>query len=198
MTMHLLIKTDNIILGEQYTNHSHYHEGDSGLDLFCPTDILVKAGETVKIDLQIQCEASKDILDKGIFNEHFDWESPQFSHYTKIPSSYYLYPRSSIVKTPLRLANSVGIIDAGYRGNIMAFVDNIKTEDYIVEQGTRLFQICSSDLSPLTFELVNSLSETSRGIGGFGSTDNSTNNVLRNTAVDYEQEPEPEPEPESS
>ena len=171
--MHLLIKTDNITLGEQYVNHSHYHEGDSGLDLFCPTDILVKAGETVKIDLQIQCEALKD-NQKNV--------------------SYYLYPRSSIVKTPLRLANSVGIIDAGYRGNIMAFVDNIKTEDYIVESGTRLFQICSSDLSPLTFELVNQLSDTSRGQGGFGSTDNSTNNVLRNTAVDYEQEPEPEPE----
>ena len=172
--MHLLIKTDNITLGEQYVNHSHYHEGDSGLDLFCPTDILVKAGETVKIDLQIQCEALKD-NQKNV--------------------SYYLYPRSSIVKTPLRLANSVGIIDAGYRGNIMAFVDNIKTEDYIVESGTRLFQICSSDLSPLTFELVNQLSDTSRGQGGFGSTDNLTNNVSRNTAVDYEQEPEPEPEP---
>ena len=171
--MHLLIKTDNITLGEQYVNHSHYHEGDSGLDLFCPTDILVKAGETVKIDLQIQCEALKD-NQKNV--------------------SYYLYPRSSIVKTPLRLANSVGIIDAGYRGNIMAFVDNIKTEDYIVESGTRLFQICSSDLSPLTFELVNQLSDTSRGQGGFGSTDNLTNNVSRNTAVDYEQEPEPEPE----
>ena len=175
--MHLLIKTDNITLGEQYVNHTHYHEGDSGLDLFCPTDILVKAGETVKIDLQIQCEALKDYISNV---------------------SYYLYPRSSIVKTPLRLANSVGIIDAGYRGNIMAFVDNIKTEDYIVESGTRLFQICSSDLSPLTFELVNQLSDTSRGQGGFGSTDNSTNgsanNVLRNTAVDYEQEPEPEPD----
>ena len=175
--MHLLIKTDNITLGEQYVNHTHYHEGDSGLDLFCPTDILVKAGETVKIDLQIQCEALKN---------------------NGSNMSYYLYPRSSIVKTPLRLANSVGIIDAGYRGNIMAFVDNIKTEDYIVESGTRLFQICSSDLSPLTFELVNQLSDTSRGQGGFGSTDNSTNgsanNVLRDTAVDYEQEPEPEPE----
>ena len=115
--------------------------------------------------------------------------------------SYYLYSRSSIVKTPLRLANSVGIIDAGYRGNIMAYVDNIKTEDYIVERGTRLFQICSGDLSPLTFEMVNQLSETTRGIGGFGSTDDSTddstndstNNLYRSNGVDYEQEPEPEP-----
>lgn len=40
-----------------------------------------------------------------------------------IPSAYYLYPRSSISKTPLRMANSVGIIDSGYRGKIMAKVD---------------------------------------------------------------------------
>ena len=175
--MHLLIKTENIELQEKYINHTNYHEGDSGLDLFCPNDILVKSGETVKIDLEICCEALKD---------------------NRSNVSYYLYPRSSIVKTPLRLANSVGIIDAGYRGSIMAFVDNIKDEDYLIEKDTRLFQICSGDLSPITFELVNGLSDTSRGEGGFGSTDNSTNgsanNVLRDTAVDYEQEPEPEPD----
>ena len=204
--MHLLIKTVNIELQEKYNGHTNYHPGDSGLDLFCPKDILVKSGETVKIDLEIQCEALKDILDSRVFNEHFDRGSPQFPPYKKVPSSYYLYPRSSIVKTPLRLANSVGIIDAGYRGNIMAFVDNIKGEDYVVEKGTRLFQICSGDLSPLTFELVNSLSDTSRGTGGFGST----NNLVRNEGVDYVQfvtnevensvanEVEVEPEPEVS
>ena len=177
MTMHLLIKTDNVELQEKYNAHTNYHPGDSGLDLFCPKDILVKSGETVKIDLEIQCEALKD---------------------NRNNVSYYLYPRSSIVKTPLRLANSVGLIDAGYRGNIMAFVDNIKGEDFLVEKGTRLFQICSGDLSPLTFELVNSLSDTSRGTGGFGST----NNLVRNEGVDYVQfvanEVEVEPEPEVS
>ena len=193
--MHLLIKTDNVELLEKYNGHTNYHPGDSGLDLFCPKDILVKSGDTVKIDLEIRCEALKDILDSRIFNEHFDWESPQFPPYKKVSSSYYLYPRSSIVKTPLRLANSVGIIDAGYRGNIMAFVDNIKGEDYLVEKGTRLFQICSGDLSPLTFELVNSLSDTSRDTGGFGST----NNLVRNEGVDYLQNSvEVEPEPEVS
>ena len=135
----------------------------SGLDLYCPQDIVVKPGETVKIDLKIQCEA-----------------------FNKIGNvSYYLYPRSSIVKTPLRLSNSVGIIDAGYRGNIMAFVDNIKTYEYTIETGQRLFQICSGDLSPLTFKVVDSLSDTSRGTGGFGST-----GITRNVAVDNLQEPE--------
>ena len=83
---------------------------------------------------------------------------------------YYLYPRSSIYKTPLRLSNSVGIIDAGYRGNIMACVDNHGSEDYTIKKGTRLFQICSPDLKELKFKLSNTLSETSRGEGGFGST----------------------------
>ena len=177
--MHLLIKTENVELQEKYINHTNYHKGDSGLDLFCPNDILVKSGETVKIDLEICCEALKD---------------------NRNNVSYYLYPRSSIVKTPLRLANSVGIIDAGYRGNIMAFVDNIKGEDFLVEKDTRLFQICAGDLSPVTFELVNDLSDTTRGEGGFGST----NDLNRNEAVDLqnsvaEAEPEvaeAEPEPE--
>ena len=161
--MHLLIKTENVELQEKYINHTNYHEGDSGLDLFCPNDILVKSGQTVKIDLEIRCEALKD---------------------NRNNVSYYLYPRSSIVKTPLRLANSVGIIDAGYRGNIMAFVDNIKDEDYLIEKDTRLFQICSGDLSPITFELVNDLSDTSRGEGRFGSTNDVNNSI--------EIEPEPE------
>ena len=73
-------------------------------------------------------------------------------------------------KTPLRLSNSVGIIDAGYRGNIMAIVDNLSDEDFVIEQNTRLFQLCSPDLSPISFEVVNELSETSRGSGGLGST----------------------------
>jgi len=81
-----------------------------------------------------------------------------------------LYPRSSIVKTPLRLSNSVGIIDAGYRGNIMAFVDNIKGEPFTIEKGTRLFQICGPCLERITFEVVHDLSNSQRGESGFGST----------------------------
>ena len=75
-------------------------------------------------------------------------------------------------KTPLRLSNSVGIIDSGYRGNIIGIVDNLSDEDFIVEPGTRLFQICSPVLDSITFQIVNSLSDTSRGGGGLGSTGN--------------------------
>ena len=68
------------------------------------------------------------------------------------------------------MANSVGIIDAGYRGPIMAAVDNTSDEPYIVKPSQRLFQICSPTLSTISFELTNQLSETERGSGGFGST----------------------------
>lgn len=73
-------------------------------------------------------------------------------------------------KSPLRLSNSVGIIDSGYRGNIIGIVDNLSDEDYVIEVNTRLFQLCSPVLAPISFEVVNSLSETSRGNGGLGST----------------------------
>ena len=83
---------------------------------------------------------------------------------------YLLMPRSSISKTPLRQCNSVGLIDAGYRGEIMAAVDNIKDIPYTVEPGQRLFQLVSMDGAPITFEIVSELSQTDRGDGGFGST----------------------------
>ena len=63
--MKLLIKTDNEYLKSLYTNHQHYNPGDSGLDLFCPEDIIIGPGETMKIDLQIQCEALHDNIENN-------------------------------------------------------------------------------------------------------------------------------------
>ena len=74
---------------------------------------------------------------------------------------------------PLRLANSVGIIDAGYRGNLMAVFDNISNLDYNVDLHQRLVQICTSTLEPFMVSVHTDQSEldsTSRGSGGFGST----------------------------
>ena len=151
--MHIHILPGNETVKALYENHGTFHPGDSGLDLFVVEDIVIPGGSrSNEIDLKISCEAflSSENMDANI--------------------SYYLYPRSSTSKTPIRLSNSIGIIDAGYRGNIKAFVDNIDQEDYLIEGGSRLFQICSAVLHPITMNIVNSLSETSRGGGGFGST----------------------------
>ena len=149
--MHLKIQTENDSVYNQYTNHSTYHEGDSGLDLFFNEDITLESKETKIISLGIRCEA---------------FPTKEKEHNI----SYYLYPRSSISKTPLRMANSVGIIDAGYRGLICAAVDNTSDEPYTIRGGQRLFQICSPTLSPISFQLSNRLSDSSRGEDGFGST----------------------------
>ena len=149
MKLNILPANENV--SEFYQNHSTYHEGDSGLDLFFPERVTIEPHSMKLITLQIKCEAYKDLEET-------------------CSCSYYLYPRSSISKTPLRMANSVGIIDAGYRGDIMVAVDNISDEPYTIEVHDRLFQICSPNLDPITFGLVNQLSETTRGTGGFGST----------------------------
>ena len=132
------------------SNANRESRGDAGLDLYCPGDLTIPPHETVKIDLKIQCEGLSDNDGRNV--------------------CYYLYPRSSISKTPLRLANSVGIIDSGYRGNIMAVVDNISDEPFDIQKGQRLFQICGRFLEPINLTLVDTLSDSERGNGGFGST----------------------------
>ena len=143
--MKILIKPLNDTAKYFYENHTHFHKGDSGLDLYILEDQIFKPRETNKIKLGISCEANKG-------------------------RSYFLFPRSSISKTPLRMANSIGLIDAGYRGEIMAVCDNIKDFEFKINKGDRLFQLVSADLSAINFKIVNNLSETDRGIGGFGST----------------------------
>ena len=146
--MKLRLKPLNSDIKLMYSNHSHYKQGDVGLDIFFPEDILIMPGIVSMIDLGIQCEG---------------WMAG-----TQVP--YYLYPRSSISKTPLRMANSVGIIDAGYRGNIMVAIDNISDNPYQVQKGQRLFQICPWMDLTVDLEVVDTLSVSERGNAGFGST----------------------------
>ena len=143
--MKLRIKPFNDVVKEMYQTHGHFHKGDAGLDLFIIDEQRIEPGQTIRIKLGIACEN----LDK---------------------KPYLLMPRSSISKTPLRLCNSIGLIDAGYRGEIMAAVDNIKDKDHVLETGQRLFQLVSMDGGPISFELVDELTGSERGTGGFGST----------------------------
>ena len=143
--MHLKMKPLNETASTMYKEHGHFHAGDAGLDLYVLQTMKIAAGETLPIKLGVACEPVDG-------------------------RAYFLMPRSSISKTPLRLANSIGLIDGGYRGELMAMCDNVKAEPYTVEKGQRLFRIVACDCSPITYELMDELSETTRGIGGFGST----------------------------
>jgi dUTPase len=161
---------------------------DAGFDLFLPENEdpneIDKWEETIrffgtgwdnripvnKVDFKLNCSA-KMYCDTGkIFN-----------------TGFYMYPRSSLSKTKLRLANSVGIIDSGYRGNLIGMFDVVNMDDEIIQNknrdydycakvNDRLVQICGPGLVPIYVEIVNSIdelgSETERGSGGFGSSGN--------------------------
>ena len=142
---------DTDILAEFYVTGRRNHLTDSGFDLFCPETIVVPPRTTVFVDLGVRSmiEGSRSC-------------------------GYYLYPRSSLSKTPLRLANSVGIIDAGYRGILKAAVDNTSDKEYTIQRGDRLFQICMPTLEPFAVLFAPVARETARGEGGFGSTNSVT------------------------
>lgn len=92
-------------------------------------------------------------------------------NFKAIPSmGYMLLPRSSITKTHIRLANSIGIIDKLYRGDIMAVVDNIGDSDVLFQEGCCYFQIVSFDGILPKYQIDKVDKDTSRGVGGFGST----------------------------
>jgi dUTP pyrophosphatase len=129
---------------------------DSGIDLNIPFEIRLKdyvnEYDTVEINHMINCMMVDNM--------------------TGLTTGYYLYPRSSIYKYPFYMANSVGIIDSGYRGDIKAMV---KTNDlnYRIKQGSRIFQICAPDLSPLRVKVLSegdNLPNSSRNANGFGSS----------------------------
>lgn len=157
MALQLFIKTGEN--NDLYQNHSAAYKGDSGIDLFFPRDVTIPAHGTLLVDLGISCEMRE-------INKTF--KSADQSFFTS--KSYYLYPRSSIYKTPIRLANNVGIIDAGYRGNIKVALDNKSDKDYVINRGVKLFQICAPSLDEIKIVLTDTLTDTVRGTGGFGSS----------------------------
>lgn len=137
----LKIKTDGKIPAYA-TEHS------AGMDLYCKSDdkIIIKPKETQKIHTGI---------------------------YVEIPEGYFgaVYPRSSTgVKKHLMLANSVGIIDSDYRGELMIFFYNYGEEDQVIENGDRLAQLVITPYLKCEIKKVDDLAESERGKGGFGST----------------------------
>ena len=140
--MHLRIKPFNALIKDMYNGHGHFHEGDAGIDLFIIEEQIIEPGVTARIHLGIACEN----LDN---------------------KPYLLMPRSSISKTPLRQCNSIGLIDAGYRGEIMLKFTKSNNQYAI---GERVGQIIILPYPQIEFEEVNELPETIRGSRGFGST----------------------------
>lgn len=130
-------------LNENAVIPKYSKDGDAGLDL-----IATSVSQT---DLQIT-------YGTGISME--------------IPNGYVglVFPRSSIRKYDLSLSNSVGVIDSGYRGELMATFNLKNPYSEIYEVGDRIAQIMIIPYPKIKFVESNELSDSDRGDGGFGST----------------------------
>ena len=160
----LYVNKENEELINLYTQHVEKHNDtilnsthpNSGFDIFIPNEnIFSMENQTEMINLEIKCEM--------IYRERKNVVNR---------CGFFIFPRSSMSKTPLILANHTGVIDQGYRGFLMGAFKCFGSPNYVVEKQTRLLQICHATLCPVFVKLVteDSLSVTARGDGGFGST----------------------------
>lgn len=147
---------------------------DCGFDLFCPEETVIKneLTDAVKVNHKIKCSMTRV---EPFFLNPPPKQLSKLNLFEEFPVGYYLYMRSSTgTKTPCRLANLTGIIDTGYRGDLIAAFDNNSRHSHTINQHDRVVQICPPDLSyPIYVEQVDKLEDlgkTDRGEGGFGST----------------------------
>jgi deoxyuridine 5'-triphosphate nucleotidohydrolase len=144
---------------ERVAAHNKHVQEDafpnSGFDLAAPEDIILSSdsSKSGKLSTNVKGKMVNDITARCM--------------------GYYMYPRSSISKTPLVLSNHVGIIDSGYRGPLTGMFRNLASNEFIISKFDRYLQVCTPTLEPFLVKMVDTeeeLGSTSRGEGGFGST----------------------------
>ena len=135
---------------QYYKNHNVNYKKDVGCDLFCFNDIIVPPkAVSFKIGLGICASA--------YINEEL--------------SSYMIFPRSSMgAKTPLRLCNSIGLVDPEYTGELLLFVDNMSNESYEIKKNDRLVQLVGPSHEFPRVIIVDKLQITNRNTNGIGSS----------------------------
>ncbi len=143
-----MIKVNFIKLNEKAHTPTYGSAFSAGADLYAceGEDITISAGETKTIHTGIALE---------------------------IPEGYagLIYARSGIAtKRGLAPANKVGVIDSDYRGEIMVALHNHSSALQTVTDGERIAQLVITPFLAVEFSETDSLSNTERGIGGFGST----------------------------
>jgi len=169
MRLKIFIDSSDNELKHKYEQHIYQHHLklhnnidhiDAGFDLLCPNEqrlYILSIHGAQKVDYQVICAAEIVKYNDICYN-----------------TGFYIYPRSSISKTRIRLANNVGIIDAGYRGHLMGMFDVPYEHSIIINKFDRHLQICAPNLIPIIVQLVHSIEDlgekTVRGEGGFGST----------------------------
>jgi dUTP pyrophosphatase len=122
------------------------HPGDAGLDLFSVENKNIPPGESALIKIGISIA-----LPPG--------------------TEAQVRPRSGLAfKHQVTVLNSPGTIDAGYRGEVCVILINHGKESFLVKKGMKVAQMLVKPVYSVDVREVNELSDTSRGVGGFGST----------------------------
>ena len=125
---------------------SHGAADDAGMDLYAAEAQVVPAGE---------------------------WKSVRTGICIEIPEGFegQVRPRSGLARRRgLTVLNSPGTIDPGYRGEVQVTLINHGNSDYLVRAGDRIAQLVVAAYAQVRWELADSLTGSSRGSGGFGST----------------------------
>lgn len=126
---------------------SYAHDTDAAADLYAMENVALKPhslGNKIRTGIKIQ-------LPEG-------WLA-------------MILPRSSMgAKTPLRLSNSVGLIDSGYRGELGVLYDNISDDEYTINAGDRIAQLLVMPSHRFQAQVIDNIEDSDRGEGGFGST----------------------------
>lgn len=142
--------------------------------------MLVKIKKVAKgAVLPTKAHATDAGFDLYCTSKEIDWTKRQIVCHTglafEIPEGHVglIFPRSSVSNKPLMMANSVGVIDSGYRGEVTAKfnitgMNEIYANNYQV--GDKIAQMIIIPHPEIEFEEADSLSESDRGTGGYGST----------------------------
>ena len=124
---------------------SYANEDDSGVDLYSKEDVVIPAGAKgflVKTGIRVELEKGYELQ---------------------------IRPKSgNSIKTPLRVI--LGTVDSGYRGEIAVILDNLANEDFKLSKDKAVAQAVLNYVPKIKFKIVEELSDTDRGQGGFGSS----------------------------
>lgn len=140
--------------GREYYSDILFHSNENaGFDLKIMEDVQMEAGKPTLLKLGCRARLVR-LAGSSEEDVHF-----------------WLAPRSSIWKSGIMMANSMGIIDRTYRGELMGAVVPLDQQAPFLQKGSRFFQIVAPDMGWIhQVKIVESLPITSRGEGGFGST----------------------------
>jgi dUTP pyrophosphatase len=143
MTKIKIKKLSNEVLTPKYET-----PGSSGMDIaaYINEDIIINSG------------------DKALIPTGFSLSIPQ-------GYEVQIRPRSGLaIKKGITILNTPGTIDSDYRGEIKVVLINLSKDKFTVQNGERIAQMVVCPIVQVSIEEVKELSETNRGIGGFGST----------------------------